>query len=287
MRDLDRPRLFDNRVCYRLLGAEPMPAREAATLTFGHMRYFDMIDVGEALAHELARTYLNANGTLRTDQPSWEDLPFRRLLGDPFDLYAYPLLLSISTLTIRRSHAGATFVLLRRNPERVAIAGGLLSVMPTGVFQPACILSTEDCPDFDLWCNMMREYSEEFLGNPEHDGNGDPIDYANEEPFRSLNQAYTAGRIRVFALGVAIDALNLVGDILTVAVFDADVFDRVFDGLVERNDEGSVVSVDDDCQHFGFDEPTIRRLLVDEPMAPSGAGALQLAWQHRAAILQP
>src|SRR5215204_804808 len=163
MRDLDRPRLFDNRVCYRLLEVEQVPAREAATLTFGHMRYFDMIDVGEALAHELARTYLNANGTLRTDQPSWEDLPFRRLLGDPFALHAYPLLLSISTLTIRRSHAGATFVLLRRNPERVAIAGGLLSVMPTGVFQPACILSTEDCPDFDLWCNMMREYSEEFL----------------------------------------------------------------------------------------------------------------------------
>ena len=146
MRDLDRPRLFDNRVCYRLLKVEQVPAREAATLTFGHMRYFDMIDVGEALAHELARTYLNANGALRSDQPSWEDLPFRRLLADPFDLHAYPLLLSISTLTIRHSPAGATFVLLRRNPEHVAIAGGLLSVMPTGVFQPACILSTEDCP---------------------------------------------------------------------------------------------------------------------------------------------
>jgi transcriptional regulator with XRE-family HTH domain len=37
MRDLDRPRLFDNRVCYRLLEVER--AREAATLTFGHMRY--------------------------------------------------------------------------------------------------------------------------------------------------------------------------------------------------------------------------------------------------------
>jgi transcriptional regulator with XRE-family HTH domain len=46
MRDLDRPRLFENRVCYRLLEVER--AREAATLTFGHMRYFDMIDVGEA-----------------------------------------------------------------------------------------------------------------------------------------------------------------------------------------------------------------------------------------------
>src|SRR5215217_9032175 len=42
MRDLDRPRLFDNRVCYRLLGAERVPSHEAATLTFGHMRYFDM-----------------------------------------------------------------------------------------------------------------------------------------------------------------------------------------------------------------------------------------------------
>jgi hypothetical protein len=66
---------------------------------------------------------------------------------------------------------------------------------------------------------------------------------------------------------VAIDALNLVGDILTVAVFDADVVDRVFDGLVERNDEGSVVSMDDHRQQFGFDEPTIGRLLTQEPTA--------------------
>jgi hypothetical protein len=48
MRDLDRPRLFENRVCYRLLGVERMPAHDAATLAFGHMRYFHMIDVGEA-----------------------------------------------------------------------------------------------------------------------------------------------------------------------------------------------------------------------------------------------
>ena len=73
MRDLDRPRLFENRVCYRLLGVEWVPAHEAATLTFGHMRYFDMIDVGE-------------------------------LLADPFGLHTYPLLLSNMTAT--RSHSG-------------------------------------------------------------------------------------------------------------------------------------------------------------------------------------
>jgi len=81
---------------------------------------------------------------------------------------------AISTLTIRRSRAGSTFLLLRRGTGKVAIAGGMLSVMPTGGFQPASILPTHDTPDFDMWHNMMREYSEEFLGNPEHDGDGDP-----------------------------------------------------------------------------------------------------------------
>ena len=59
------------------------------------------------------------------------------------------------------------------------IAGGMLSVIPTGVFQPASILPTHEPPDFDMWHNMMREYSEEFLGNPEHDGDGDPIDWVH------------------------------------------------------------------------------------------------------------
>src|SRR5713101_8930203 len=103
-------------------------------------------------------------------------------------------------------------MLLRRGVENIAVAGGMLSVMPTGVFQPASITPTHDAADFNLWHNMMREYSEEFLGNPEHDGDGDPIDYAGAEPFRSLDAARNAGKIRVWCLGVAVDALDLVGD---------------------------------------------------------------------------
>jgi transcriptional regulator with XRE-family HTH domain len=285
MRDLDRPRLFENRLSHRLLGVDWAQGGGGGRLTFGHMRYFDMIDIGEALAHEFALAAIDADGTIAKERPSWKALPFRRSMRDPFNLSAYPLLLSISTLTIRLSPAGATFVLLRRGKGRVAIAGGMLSVMPTGVFQPASILPAPNSPDFDLWRNMMREYSEEFLGNPEHDGNGDPIDYANQEPFRSLNQARRAGKIRVFCLGAGIDALNNVGDVLTVAVFDADVFDRIFDGLVDLNDEGTVESMDADRQQFAFDRQTVRRLLADEPWAPSGAATLQLAWHHRAALL--
>jgi len=123
--------------------------------------------LGEALAHELALAAIDESGRINSgaDDSLWDKLPFRKLIPDPFGLRTYPLMLSISTLTIRRSRAGTTFLLLRRGTGQVAIAGGMLSVMPTGVFQPASILPTYDSSDFDMWHNMMREYSEEFLGN--------------------------------------------------------------------------------------------------------------------------
>jgi transcriptional regulator with XRE-family HTH domain len=281
MRDLAPPRLFENRLCYR--GLDVTPGNRGAgdtaiglALTLGEMCYFDMIDVGEALAHETAVAAYGADGRLEANGVTWENLPFRRLIRDPFDLTTYPLLMSISTLTVRASRAGATFFLLRRNPARVAVAGGMLSVFPTGVFQPASVMPAPHSPDFDLWRNVMREYSEEFLGNPEHDGDGGPIDYANQEPFRSFDAARRAGGIRVFCLGVGVDALNYAGDVLTVAVFDADVFDGLFGDMVDQNDEGEV-----DSDEFTFTADTIRRVLDNEPLAPSGAACLHLALQHR------
>jgi len=239
-----------------------------------------MIDVGEALAHEVALTAIDHQGNIAPDRIRWEGLPFRRLARDPFALSTYPLMLSVSTLTIRQSSAGTTFLLLRRNPAKVAIAGGMLSVFPTGVFQPASVTPAPNSPDFDLWRNVMREYSEEYLGNPEHDGDGPPIDYEKEEPFRSLDKALRTGKLRVLCLGVGIDALNYVGDVFTVAVFDADIFDEIFGRMVEENDEGDV-----DRQVFTFDGPTIERLRLTEPLAPSGAACLHLAWQLRASFM--
>ncbi|GAB3818022.1 helix-turn-helix domain-containing protein [Micromonospora zhanjiangensis] len=284
MRELARPRLFENRLTYRLLDVAPegddqQPCLELS-LTLGEMCYFDMIDVGETLAHEVALVAVNDKDQIRPEEVRWENLSFRRLIRDPFELASYPLMTSISTLTVRSSRAGSTFFLLRRNPAKVAIAGGMLSVFPTGVFQPASVLPVPESPDFDLWRNVMREYSEEFLGNPEHDGDGPPIDYATEEPFRTLDAARRAGHIRVFALGAGVDALNYVGDLLTVAVFEASTFDSLFGEMVDENDEGEV-----DAEEFSFDGPTIHRLLTSESMAPSGAACLHLAWEHREVIL--
>ena len=66
-------------------------------LGFNYTTYFDVLDVGESLAHEFAEAWLDAGHK----RPSFADLPFRRMIDDPFDLAARPMLPSINTLTIR------------------------------------------------------------------------------------------------------------------------------------------------------------------------------------------
>lgn len=78
----------------------------------------------------------------------------------------------------------------------------------------------------------MREYSEEYLGNPEREGDGRPIDYENEaHSARSMTHA-EPGRFACSA-----------SDVFTVVVFGADVFDAIFEEMVEQNDEGDFVVV--------------------------------------------
>lgn len=132
----------------------------------------------------------------------------------------------------------------------------------------------------------MREYSEELLGNPEHDGDGPPIDY-EAEPFGPLDDAIRQGQAKAFCLGVGIDALTLYGEILAVVVFDADVYDSMFREIVDANDEGTLIKTGKvhPTPAIPFTEHTIRELTDSGRMAPAGAACLQLAWDHRRIIL--
>jgi transcriptional regulator with XRE-family HTH domain len=289
LRQLDRPALFENRIGFRLLDVA-FPAAGGGRLEFGTTTYFDAVDVCEAAAHELAGQHLvpSAGGTALA-RPASRPLPFRSLLGDPFDLARRPLLPSIDTLTIRRSREGASFVLHHRDAGQVAVAGGMYHIMPAGVFQPSSVSLAGLASDFDLWRNIQREYSEEFLGRLDHDGTaGAPIDYRAEEPFRSMDAARRSGRVRVWCLGVGLDPLTLWGEILTVAVFDDEVFDQLFSGLVVANDEGVVVTVATPgrlAHGVPFVEERIEQLLGAEPMAPAAAACLALAWRDRETLL--
>jgi len=303
MRDLDRPTLFENRLSFRLVDiaradavAHENVAREGdglsvagqradaglPRLSFGHTTYFDAVDVCETVAHETAAAMMS--GGL-----SWPVLPFRRRIGDPFDLASRPVLPSINTLTIRADHDSASFLLHRRSAGSVATAGGVYHVIPAGVFQPSGITPVHHRADFDLWRNIMRELSEELLGNTEHDGNSStPIDYDNDEPFRAFDEARRSGRARVACFGVGIDALTLFSEILTVVVIEADTFDGMFAEMVRSNAEGSVVSAGPNravAEGIPFTYATLRRLIDNEPLAPAATACLELAWRHRELLL--
>ena len=135
--------------------------------------------------------------------------------------------------------------------------------------------------------NILRELSEELLGNPEHDGSAsEAIDYDAEEPFASLNAARRDGQIRVWYLGTGLDPLTLAGEILTVLVIDAEVFDKVFADAVAWNSEGDVVFGADGSIGVPWRRDAVYRLLGTEPLAPAARACVELAWDHQDLLLR-
>lgn len=282
LRDLARPKLLDNRASYRLLDVDWTAS--GGELDFAYTCYFDVLDVCEAAGHEFTEAWVRAG----RKRPSMADLRLRRHIVDPFDLTARPMLPSINTLTIRRDPIdGHRIYLHRRDPKAVAAAGGMYHVAPAGAFQPAALAPAHQANDFSVWRNIQREYSEEFLGNPEHDGNSvDPIDYEHDEPFRSFAEARASGDFKVFACGVVLEPLTLWVELLTIAVIEAPVFDRLFTDMVEVNEEGAAVSTEAGKPTVGVPFTTeARERLKSEPLSPISRACIELAWQHRHTIL--
>jgi len=305
---LDRPALFENRVCYRLLDAElggPDPAlpdqallEEARPdqsrpgpacpprLRFGLARYFDALNLGHAVAHELTGAWASSGTPPDRADLDWAALPLRASAGDPCALPRRSALTAVTTLTVRRAPGGAaSFLLHWRDPARVNHAGGLYQVMPAGIFQPLSAAPAARRHDLSLWRCMTREFSEELLGGseeyPTRDGR---LDYGRWPFHRELAAAREAGTLRVSCLGLGVDPLTLATDILTVAVFEAAVFDRLFRGLVTENAEGRVVTQDGSAA-IPFTRATVDRFTGGaEPLQTAGAALLRLAWQHRGVL---
>ena len=298
---LTRPVLFENRACYRLLGVRTAPG--ATSLEFGPGRYFEMINTGEAVAHEYAAAALAAAspaGDPAADDarsspaphPAAEELPLRSLIGDPTDLRRRPVLAAVATLVLGADRAGGDtqMILHWRDPARVATGGGLYQVAPVGMFQPSHDAAWNLANDFSLWRAIVRELAEELLGAGEdYHSDAAPIDYQRWPLYAALAGARHAGSLRVHWLGLGVDPLTLVVDMLTVAVFDAPVFDAVFAGLVSANAEGRIVTGEDATGTtigIPFRAATVERFTTAEPMQAAGAALLRLAWRHRDALLR-
>ena len=276
---LDRPGLFEDRPCYRLLGAALAGPPE---LRLARTSYFQGMELGHAVAHELAAAWDEPGAGVRM-----AGLPLRRLAGDPCALDRRLALVAVTTLTLRRAAGGeASFILHWRDPAKVNHAGGMYQVMPVGLFQPATSAPAAVPHDLSLWKCMAREFSEEFLGTSEdYQTTGGVLDYGRWPFYLQLEEARQAGRLAVHCLGLGVDPVTFATDVLTVAVFDAAEFDAAFGGLVALNAEGRVIT-GGQAEGIPFTEDTVTRLAGgDEPVQASGAALLQLAWQHRHHLL--
>jgi hypothetical protein len=240
------------------------------------------MDTNEALAHETALHHLarDAAGDVSVCRPSWRNLAFRKLIGDPFDLSRRPLMGAIGTLTIRAGES-PSMILHQRDGGGVAGGGGMTHLLPAGIFQPCSVMPESVANDFSIWRNIQREYAEELLGQAERDGSGRPLDYSNVEPFATMDQGLADGRIRVYCLGLTLDALTLAGDLLTVAVFEPELYDSLFGGHVDRNDEGAIPA-----RAVPFEAHTIRQLRESGQLSAGATAAIELSWRHRKYVLR-
>jgi transcriptional regulator with XRE-family HTH domain len=284
VRYLDPPKLFENRTSYRLLEVD---LRDDPHMKFGLAAYFDKLDLAEAIAHEAAMAH--AAGSKRLN---WDSLPLRALIGDPFDMERRYIIPAIETLTLRRNRktGEATFLLHWRDPAKVATSAGIYGLIPAGEFQPSTVSTHDRENDFSLWRSMVREYSEEILGEPERDGSsGEPLVYEDWPLYKDLERARQNGRVSPYCLGIGLDTLTLTATILTVVVFDDDAFDELFGDAVSVNSEGSLVSSSDVVNvtdGLRFNGENVLRLLRDEPVASPGACILRRAYDSRDFLLR-
>ena len=275
---LSRPRLFANRLCYSLRGADFGPAPR---LELGLARYFEAIDENEAVAHETAHALIDggSDGAL-----SLKRLPIRSLVPTT-SLGDRSAVCSVSALTLIRSGTRWGFYLHARSNTDVAMGANQLHVVPSGVFQPASDHASTIKRDLSIWYTLCREYAEEYLNTEEAKGeDGMALSYDTDAPYAQINHLYASGRMSVSVVGLGLDPLTLFPELLTVSTMDEQAFDDVFSEMVTRNEEGAfrgeAVS-GGRIQRFAFDEETVTGLVASASLSPGARGLLALAWRWR------
>lgn len=228
----------------------PVPA---LVLEFATGEYFATIDTCEVLAHELAA------------RP--QDRRLRSLHPDPFDFRSRSTGLAVATLTIVTDPRGPRVFLIRRAPD-VAVAPGMVHVVPAGEFQP-----TDDGEGaLDLVGLIGRELQEELADVDERESSG--------EPLRALLES---GDARAWTWGVFVDALTLKAELLCALVLGPEALASIAGSRITSGVEGTLLS--GDGTGLPFDAETLGGFVEAEDTVPFAAATLSLALRDRERIL--
>lgn len=276
-----KPALWNDLATYRVVSVDLAGANPE--IQVGISSFFLGVDISELLGHELAA---GSRGR-RRDRPA--TYPIRYRLGSPVDLAARNVLTAVSALTLRVSGDRSTFFLHERDRSKVALAGGMMHLAPSGVYQPSADDPTTIDRDKSPWLTLCREFAEEYLGVDEARGlAGAQLSYEWDEPYASINTAYESGEIRAHVLFMGLDPVSLCPELVTLVTIGASAFDRIFGSMVQRNDEGEFRGAriaSGRLIGFDFDESTIAYLTASDRLTPTASSALMYAWAHRDVVI--
>jgi len=276
-----RPALWSDLPTYRVIAVDLTGSNPE--LQVGMSTFFHGVDTSELLGHELAA---RSQGRKRSRLTTY---PIRRHLGAPCDLGTRDVLTAVSALTLRIADNKATFFLHQRDGSKVALAGGLMHLAPSGVFQPSADDPATIARDKYPWLTLCREFAEEYLGVDEAQGlAGAQLSYDEDEPYASINGAYESGELRAHVLFMGLDPVSQCPELVTAVTMGAPCFDRVFGSMVRQNEEGEFRGAriaSGRLVGYDFDAPTVAYLRSTGRLTPAAESALVYAWKHRRHIL--
>jgi hypothetical protein len=208
-------------------------------ITCGPGRYFDYHDTCEILGVELgAWMRVHRNRQLQNDG---SDLPLRKRVDDIFNLRNRCAVLGVSTLLIALDRKGqGRYFWHRRDPNVVAVNPGAFSVVPSGTFQPFTSNFGSYPDDFSITATIVREFAEELLGMEDFNEAGMqaiPIEEEAKVLLPFLKQL-DAGKAKIHFLGIGIDPVTTVPEVMTVMTFREDFLEEKVKAIFKDNFEG-------------------------------------------------
>jgi hypothetical protein len=209
---------------YRPLDVHVGP--DGLRLTCGRGRYFDYHDTCEILGIELAGWMLANRGLSALREGA--NLPWRKRVDDIFNLRNRHAVLGVSTLLIALHGRKQGRFFWHQRDHTVAVNPDVRSVVPSGTFQPFTANFGLYPGDFNITATVLREFAEELLGEDDLEKPGMravPIEEKVQrlQPFMKQMED---GHLKIHFLGIGIDPVTTVPEVMTVMTFREDLLQR-------------------------------------------------------------
>ncbi|MGB9118534.1 hypothetical protein [Bradyrhizobium sp.] len=206
-------------------------------LVCGPGRYFEYHDSCEVLGLELAAWAL-ANPNRRPNSDG-SDLPLRGPAENIFNLRNRSAVVGVSTLLIALDYEGDDWYYWYQRGNKVAVNPEAWSVVPSGTFQPFAANLAQHDQDFNIRSTVLRKLAEELLGKEQSQQTATKAsDFEKSVLLRDFVSLLNSGFAQLYFLGVGLDPVCTVPEVLTTLIFRANDLPSGTMGKFKNNFEG-------------------------------------------------